>query len=277
MLKGILDGVLKNNDDLEKIMQVVEAVWEDREKIGEAVNLVWGNRERLLQVLDYVQDNQELLTSVLAFVRDQREHILNLIEQLPTLLHQTGDTIEAAGQSAMRAASFLTGADGDPNSLSARDLAEIVAKVLESCQDEIRAAAGVMQTFSKEVDGLTIPSVEPQFTEVMGFNVISGLEIGENPLVEDAGERLRRGSVRLTDMGKQFDTFADQMRKLGKSLTAAGDSLNEVGAQLASSGGTLRSLAGGTGKAPVKIPTKKAPSPSFSGLKTAKGKAKKRS
>lgn len=274
MLKGILDGVLKNNDDLEKIMQVVEAIWEDRDKIGEAVNLVWGNRERLLQVLDYVQDNQEMLTSVLDFVRDQREHIMNLVEQLPDLLQQTGGTIEAAGQSAMRAASFLTGADGDPDSLSARDLAEIVAKVLESCQDEIHTAAAMMQHFSKEVDGLTIPSVEPQFTEVMGFNVITGLEIGENALVEDAGERLRRGSTRLTDMGKQFDTFADQMRKLGKALTAAGDNLNQVGAQLATSGDTLRSLAGGPSKASVKAPAKDAKS-GFSGLKTAKGKRKK--
>lgn len=238
MLKELLGVDL----DIERITQVVESVWEDRDKISESVNLVWENREQFMNVLNFVRDNQEMLLQVLHFVQNQRERLLDMLDNLPELLGQTGICIEAAGNSALRASTFLTGSDGDPDSLSANDLANVAALVLERCQSEIQNAAQIMKVVGNEVDGLTIPSISPKYSEVMGFNVISGLEIGDEPLIDDAAGRLRRGSDRLDLIGSELQTFAIQMRKLGSALTDVGNNLNEVGEQLTTSGGTLRNL-----------------------------------
>lgn len=78
----------------------------DTDKVMEAVNLVITNRDK----------------------------IINLVEKLPTLLQDTGNTIEAAGQSAMRASAVLTGDDKTPG---VDDLAKMAATALERCQQEL--------------------------------------------------------------------------------------------------------------------------------------------
>ena len=99
-----------------------------------------------------------------------------------------------------------------------------------------------MDDFGKEIDDITIPNVIPSYTEVMGFNVVSGIEFGEANLVDDAADRLKRGSDRLEDIGSEFRQVAEQMRLLGKKLTDAGGDLNEVGGQLRKSGVVLHDL-----------------------------------
>ena len=46
------------------------------------------------------------------FVWDNRERISDVIENLPETLRNTGDTIESAGGSAIKASAMLTGRDG---------------------------------------------------------------------------------------------------------------------------------------------------------------------
>lgn len=227
MLNKVIDVL--DDFDFERVTETVDMVWDDREKILGSVDLVWENRDDIMDAVNYVLSHRTVLA--------------NLFDKLPELLATTGDYIEAAGASAVRASEFLTGADGEEG-LSVRDLAELAAKALDRCQDELEDVAGFIDRLGDSVDGITIPSIEPQFTDVMGFSVISGIELGENNLVDDAGEQLQKGSKRLTEMGKEFVEVASHLRTLGVTVTDAGGDLNNVGSQLAQSGDMLRGILG---------------------------------
>ena len=222
---SILDGL-----DVEKAVEVVDLVWDDREKIIEAVDLVWENRDQLTQVLE--------------FVRDNKDRIIGMLDDLPEMLGKTGGYIEAAGASAIKASAFLTGENDDDDSISAHDLAELAANALERCYTELQSAATIVDGLGSQLDGITIPSIKPEYIEVMGFNVIGGIELGESNLIDDAGEQLRNGSDRLKEVGKDLSTVAIHMRKLGAALTETGGDLKSVGGQLQQSGGMLRTLSG---------------------------------
>ena len=222
---SILDGL-----DVEKAVEVVDLVWDDREKIIEAVDLVWENRDQLAQVLE--------------FVRDNKDRIIGMLDDLPEMLGKTGGYIEAAGASAIKASAFLTGENDDDDSISAHDLAELAANALERCYTELQSAANIVDGLGSQLDGITIPSIKPEYIEVMGFNVIGGIELGESNLIDDAGEQLRNGSDRLKEVGKDLGAVAIHMRKLGAALTETGGDLKSVGGQLQQSGGMLRTLSG---------------------------------
>lgn len=227
MLNKVIDVL--DDVDFEKVTETVDMIWDDRDKIIGAVDLVWDNRDDIMEAVNYVLSHRTMLA--------------NLFDKLPELLATTGDYIESAGESAVRASQFLTGADGEEG-LSVRDLAELAAKALDRCQEELDDVAGFIDRLGESVDGITIPSIEPQFTEVMGFSVISGIELGENNLVDDAGEQLQQGSKRLSEMGKEFVEVAAHLRTLGVTVTHAGGDLNNVGSQLSQSGDMLRSILG---------------------------------
>lgn len=229
--------------DIERVVEVVDLVWKDREKILNGAELVWENREKLLAVIKFVLEHQEMLLQVLDFVRDQRQRIMEMIDNLPDLLHTTGNLIEAAGASAIQASAFLTGDTSRKESFSALDLAESAASALERCQTELRDAAQVLDSLGRELDKVRIPQISPKFIEVMGLNVVSGIELGELTLIDNAADRLQSGAERLTTISNDFQMVARQMRKLGAALTDTGNDLNRVGAQLQQGGGTLRSLA----------------------------------
>jgi ABC-type transporter Mla subunit MlaD len=228
--------------DFKRIAELANTVWEDRDKIGESIDLVYDNREKFVQAINFVQEHQDMLKQVMAFIGDQRERVMDMLDNLPQLLAQTGRWMEYAGTSAKRAGAFLAGADGDPDSLSAQDIAEAVAKVLEHCQNEVRMAATTIDKVSDQVGDVRIPSIKPKYTEVMGLQLISGLQLKENELIENASERLKNGANRLEALSAQFDTFAEQIRMLGKTLTDTGLDIQKVGDQLAKSGGNLHAL-----------------------------------
>lgn len=192
-------------------------IWEnlddlDMEKVVEVVNLVWNNRDK----------------------------ILDLVERLPELLNETGNTIESAGESAIKASVFLTG--GKDDTPSAGELSKLAATALERCYKEIQDVARVMDRFGQELDDIRIPSVQPKYTEVMGIDVISGIDFGESELFDNAANRLKNGSDRLTEVGNDLRNVAKHLRSLGGALTETGNDLNNVGTKLTQSGQTLRSL-----------------------------------
>lgn len=184
----------------------------DMEKLVEVVNLVWNNREK----------------------------IMDLIERLPEMLRETGDNIESAGDSAIRASHFLVGDEKDGTSAS--KMSELAANALERSYDELQAVAKAMARFGEELDEIKIPSVKPKYIEVMGQRVISGVDIDQDGLLDNPAKRLKEGSTRLTDIGKDLSEVATSMRQLGGMLTDTGKDLNNVGEKLRTSGGTLRSF-----------------------------------
>jgi|GEM_PF-4616315 len=183
----------------------------DMEKLVEVVNLVWNNREK----------------------------IVVLLENLPTMLRETGASIESAGESAVQASRLLTGDDDMP---SAGELSRLAANALERCERELAAASKIMGSLGQEIDDVRIPSVRPKYIEVLGAQVVGGLEFGESPLVNNTAARLKSGAGRLEEIGRDLRQVATQLNRLGGALTETGGSLNNVGVQLKQSGVTLRSL-----------------------------------
>lgn len=184
----------------------------DMEKVVEVVNLVWNNRERFI----------------------------DLVENLPEMLKNTGDNIESAGVSAVNASHFLMGdGKGGP---SAGQLSERAATALERCFEEIERASKVMAGLGRELDEIKIPSVKPKYVDLMGNKVIGGIDFDEDGLFENPAERLQNGSERLEEIGKELADVALNMRQLGGMLTETGKDLNNVGEKLKSSGDTLRSF-----------------------------------
>ncbi len=184
----------------------------DMEKVMEVVNLVWNNREKFI----------------------------DLLENLPKLLQETGESIESAGTSAMKASVFLSG--DEKGSPSAGEMSDLAATALDRCYKEINAAAKIMANLGDDLDKVRIPSFKPKYMEVMGHRVMSGVDFGEEGLLDNAADKLNDGSARLGSIGKDLRLVAQNLREMGAVLTDTGKDLNDVGVQLKQSGGTLRSL-----------------------------------
>ena len=197
----MFDKLMKRFDDL------------DMDKVIEVVNLVWNNRER----------------------------IMDLIENLPEMLKNTGDNIESAGESAINASAFLTG--GKKGGASASKMSDLAAGALERCFDEIKSASKVMEALGKELDDIKIPNVKPKYIEVLGNKVIGGIDFDEDGLFDNPAKRLQDGAGRLNVIGKDLGEVAKNLRELGGMLDDTGKDLNNVGEKLKNSGSTLRSFA----------------------------------
>lgn len=179
--------------------------------------------------------------SAVDFIWDNRDKIVDVIERLPQLLNETGQNIETAGASAVKASLFLS---GEPNSdkKGANEIAELAASALERCHKELGTVANMLNKVGNEIDDVNIPSFKPKYTEVMNMRVISGLEMGELKLVDQAAEQLRDGSERVHEIAADLQNVANYLRELGGILTDTGGNIHTVGQQLQQSGQTLRSF-----------------------------------
>lgn len=184
-------------------------------------------------------DTKKLMDAV-NFVWNHREQISDLIERLPTLLNETGNNIEAAGASAVKASAFLTGKGTKDGGV--KHMAAVAAEALDDGQRELGEVAEMLGRIGEELDRINIPNISPKFTNVAGFNVMSGLDIGHNALFDDVTDRMKGGSDRLTAMSKNLQTVSVQLREMGDLLQGMGGDLDRVGGQLQNSGKTLKSL-----------------------------------
>jgi len=237
----VFDKMLDMFDDFEvdKLKDVVETVWEDRDKIQSAVGLVWDNKDEIMGVIE--------------FVRDNKDQLLDLAGKLPELLGQTGLGIAAAGESAIKASGMLTGKDDDD--MSAQRLAEVASDALDRCRTELDSATGIIANIAGALDDLKIPSLEPKYSEVVGFKVVTGVEFGELSLLDDAAAKLKGGADHVAGVSSGLEDVSVRLRSLGARLTETGDDLESVGSKLVESGGLLQAVSSiGSPAAPKKKP-----------------------
>jgi uncharacterized protein YukE len=194
---------------------------------------------QLLQSFDGL-DSQKVMEAV-NLVMNNRDKIVNLVEKLPSMLRDTGNTIESAGQSAIKASAVLT---GDGKTQGVDDLAKLAATALDHCQQELQNVATTMNNLGQEIDKVRLPTIQPKFINVAGFKVVGGLDFGESQLVDNAANRLKQESDRLKQIGDDLKMVASQLRELGKVIDQSGKDLNNVGQQLEQGGRTLRSVIG---------------------------------
>lgn len=211
-------------------------------QLFDVVNLIWSQREKILGAADLLWDNRDEIVDAVEYVMNQRERIADFLEKVPEFLGKTAHFIHEAGGSAVQASTYLTGEGGTKDSTSVRELAELAADALERCNEELRATAKMLENLGHQIDDVKIPMLKPEYSEIMGFNVVTGVELGESNLVDDAAEQLKRGSVRLNEIGDDFRNVAQNMRKLGGVITDAGQDLSHVGSKLQESGAMLTTL-----------------------------------
>jgi hypothetical protein len=240
MWKQILGDM--DDFDFQKVMEIANLFWDDREKITETVNMVWDNRERLVQTVDYISKYQDHITDVVTYIGENKDRLGELIDRLPELLDKTGVGIETAGMSAERASALLTGDSKDDDVISAYEMTGMAAIALQRCNVQLEHVAMLIQELGDKIDGIRIPSVKPQYTDVMGFKVISGIDLEEGALADDVAVRFRSSADRISEISDDFTEVSAQFRKLGTMLVHTGDNLNSVGAQLQHSGQSLRAM-----------------------------------
>lgn len=205
-------------------------------------NLLLNNHQKILGATELLWDNWDDMMEVVEYVMDHRAQIGEFLSKVPEFLGKTGDLIQAAGVSATQASAFLTGDDKRKDSVSARDLADLAANALDNCQDELKSVAELMARIGKQFDNVKIPTLKPEYSKVMGFEVITGLELGESSFVDDAADQLRHGAERIEQISVNFQNVAQQMRKMGGVLTDAGGDLRNVGNHLQESSVVLQSI-----------------------------------
>jgi hypothetical protein len=230
-----LDDLLGDfGDDLGKAKDLADQLWDDRDKISETVSLVWDNKDELVGVLD--------------FVKDHGDDLLDLLKKVPEILGQAGDGLTLAGTSAVQAGGWLVDEKG-----GVAKFAETAADAIEACLEQLGRAVELLGDLGDEIDGISIPSFEPTYTEVMGFNVVTGLDIGEMSLTDQAAGKIRDGGEQLDGIASHLAGASDALRALGGKVADAGGELESVGLQLHDSGQTLTTV---TGSAKRKKPPK---------------------
>ena len=192
---------------------------------------------------------------VVELVWENREKIIDLIENLPQILQETGDNIESAGKSAVKTSLFLMG--GDDVETDASELSAKAASALSRAYQEISEVAQVMAKVGEELGDIQIPHVEPEYRELMGVKVIAGLDVGKSSPLANVSNRLTTGSKRLDKLGDEMKDVAGSLEKLSDVLTDVGGDLHEMGLRLAHSGQTLTSVANfNSGDAPHTSPSR---------------------
>ena len=221
-----LDSVVDRlgGQQMKRVIDLVDDLWDSRKKIVEMVDFVWDHRAQISGVIDFVQDNQERITDV--------------VGRLPELVGQAGTGLQAAGSGAARASALLSG-DGEQ---SPRQLSQTAAEALERCQEQLRDIAGLLADLGDSLDRVRIPTITADRTELMGFSLISGIDIGERPLLDVASKRVSEGSVGLVQVAENLGEVAGRFRRLGAHLVDVGIDLGDAGGQLTVSGVTLRSF-----------------------------------
>lgn len=191
--------------------------------------------------LAFLGDNKERILDAVEFINEHKEGLGALLVRLPSLLSDTGEGLTAAGEGAAKAGALITGDGGDGG---VRELGEMAAGALDACLDQLGRAVDVLQGLGDKLDRVRIPTIEPEFTEVAGFRVISGLDIGEAGLVDDLGQQLAAGAESLEAIGRELGSVATGVRTLTAQIGSAGDGISEVGVKLQDSGVALSALDG---------------------------------
>lgn len=220
-IKELISGL-----DIRKANDTVDALWDDRDKITETVDLVW--------------DNKDTITDVVEFVSENKDDIVNLIEQLPDLLSRTGGGMAKAGESAEAASALLLGSDGRDGGIT--EITDSAAEAISRCVEQLGSASEIIMKMGDEIDDISIPTVEPEFTEVAGFQVVTGIDFGSASIGDKAADRMRDGAAHIGSIAEDFGVVADRLRQLGSRLTDTGSDLGNLGGLLRETGDALGTI-----------------------------------
>lgn len=199
----------------------------------------------------WVVENKDGLGKAIDFIRDLDDKIPELIKTLPGLLASLGGGLAEAGEQAQRAAVTLLGADGEGG---AKALLSRGSGALTSMTDQLSGAASAIAEVADDVGKVGIPSFEAKYTEVVGFRVISGVEMDTNPILKGPADKLKAGADTVTDVTGNITELAADLAQLAGVMAAIGGALDGLGERLGSSGNQIRGLMGAPDASPPQGP-----------------------
>ena len=188
------------------------------------------------------------------FIKDHGDDLVDMLERVPEILGKAGIGLSAAGSSAVKASGFLTGDDGG---VDVRELAETAASALNRCHDQLKGATDLLARLGDQIDDIKIPTLSTSHTEIMGFSVVTGIDLGESSIAGDAAGSLRSGADRLVDVAEDLQTVAEKLLGLGGAIGDAGADLRVVGGDLETSGTALVAMTGPAKKTTARKRTSK--------------------
>lgn len=253
-------------------------------KVGDSLGV-----DKVGDSVQWVFDNKDALGDAIEFVRDIDDKVLALVKSLPATLAGLGEGLANAGEQAHQAAAALLGSDGESGAFAVVDHG---ANLLGGVTEQLNGAVSLLSGVADDVGKVGIPSIEPRFSEVLGFKVISGVEMDTTPVLSGPAEKLKAGVDSVGSVSENLSGLAEDLAKLAGALTSIGRALDGLGNGLEGSGSTISSLMGAPssngdgGKPPAKkaaakkAPAKKAPAKKGATKKapakeTAKAPAKK--
>ena len=208
-------------------------------KSAQIQSLAGLDADRVKDVVAAVWDHKDEVAGAVRFVREHGDDLVALAARLPALLAEAAEGLAGAGADARSAAAFLTG-DGGKGGVKA--LAELAGDALQKCREELTAARGLLDDLGGELDRVPIPSVRPTYSDVLGHKLITGLDLTDGRLLEQAGKQVREGAARFDGVGEQLAKVADQLREIGALVERAGHGLAGTAAKLESGGKSLATL-----------------------------------
>ena len=156
------------------------------------------------------------------------DQLAPFFEALPRNLAVAGDAMVIGGEGALRAGQAFNGAAAT----SVQQMLEAVAAAVASCNRELDAVAGQLESAGNFLNQVAIPVIEPTTTKILGIDVVTGLKPTTMRPFGSVDHEL--------DAGRALDTSATHLRGLRSALQGAGQDLDHLGRALQDSGQALQ-------------------------------------
>ncbi len=114
-----------------------------------------------------------------------------------------------------------------------------------AAKDQLARRAGwLLAGLAGQLDDVTTPVFNPKFTKVAGFNVISGVDIGSEKLLDGPARTITESPSTITGIAGNLELLSASMREVSDILGTVGAALAGLGERLSGTGKSVSSLAG---------------------------------
>jgi len=164
------------------------------------------------------------------------DQLAPFLETLPRSLTAVGETLVVGGESAVRAGQAFDGAVAT----SVQGMLEAVSAAVASCNQELDAVAGQLESAGNFLNQVAIPVIEPTTTKILGIDVVTGLKPTTMRPFGAVDHELEAAAGSLRDAGRALDASAAHLRALRTTLQSAGQDLDHLGTALQEGGRALQ-------------------------------------
>ncbi len=161
-----------------------------------------------------------------------------LFEQLPAQLPAAGRAMEAAGAVAVQTSYLLKGGGGSP--INAKQMVDDIAAVIAQCNSSLQTVANYLQEATITIQSIQVPTVTGRSQNIMGHDVLVGLDFGSTSLFGNFGSQLNQAFSGLGPIKNSLGTAVTKLGNLRDALNQTGTDLDTLGTALKEGGTALQ-------------------------------------